>query len=80
LETIVFGNFSVQDILTIAVVIISAIILIKIIKTLFKKEKNTPHLQRVRCGNCGWEGQVSRYAGRCPRCNTVLGEQKGIKK
>ncbi|MBW1742138.1 MAG: hypothetical protein JRJ47_01745 [Deltaproteobacteria bacterium] len=34
------------------------------------------HIQAVECTGCGWQGQVSRYAGRCPVCNTPLGEQK----
>jgi small conductance mechanosensitive channel len=35
-----------------------------------------PWVQVTDCPNCGWKGQTSRYAGRCPRCNTMIGEQR----
>ena len=39
-----------------------------------KKEK--PWLQASTCPACGWSGKTSRYAGRCPRCNGPIGDQK----
>jgi hypothetical protein len=39
-----------------------------------RPKKERPDYQSVECG-CGWKGQVSRYAGRCPKCNEKLGQQ-----
>ncbi|QTA87240.1 hypothetical protein [Desulfonema magnum] len=75
MDTIVFGNYSVQDVLIAAGVIIALLILISAVRKLFKKEKVSEHIQVIRCKNCGWRGQVSRYAGRCPKCNEPLGDQ-----
>jgi hypothetical protein len=45
------------------------------VRLLFRPKENR-HIQAVTCETCGWRGQVSRYAGRCPGCNTPLGEQR----
>jgi len=44
-------------------------------RLLFRRKENR-HIQTSRCEVCGWQGHVSRYAGRCPGCNNPLGEQK----
>ena len=43
---------------------------------IFGKKGGDEHIQLVQCSGCGWQGRVSRYAGRCPKCNTPLGDQK----
>ena len=43
---------------------------------LLKREKQKPWIEQAACTSCGWKGQVSRYAGRCPGCNAPLGEQR----
>ena len=47
-----------------------------IVKNIAQKKKEKRHIQIVQCYNCNWKGKVSRYAGRCPRCNEPLGDQK----
>jgi predicted Zn-ribbon and HTH transcriptional regulator len=32
-------------------------------------------MQFAACKSCGWQGQVSRHAGRCPACNQPLGDR-----
>ncbi len=76
MDTIVFGTYTLQHLLIAGSVALGLLILIGIVKSIFKKEKVNPHTQTARCGSCGWQGQVSRYAGRCPKCNEPLGEQK----
>ena len=52
------------------------LIFIGIMMKVFKKKENSQHFQFVDCLNCDWQGNVSRYAGRCPKCNQPLGERK----
>lgn len=77
LDTIVFSNYTLKELLIFAgVALFVLLILWTIVKKLFKKKESDIHVQRVRCPSCGWQGQVSRYAGRCPGCNEPLGDQK----
>ena len=55
------------------------LVLYVLAKALFK-EKKSEHIQTASCLSCGWRGQVSRYAGRCPKCNDPLGDMKARKK
>jgi hypothetical protein len=75
MDTILFGTVAVKHILLPAVVVIAAFILFRVMKR-FKKKTPNEHVQGVECGNCGWQGRVSRLAGRCPVCNAPLGDQK----
>jgi hypothetical protein len=74
MEIPVFGSVTVGQLLAVAAAVIGCLIVISIIKKLFKKEKASAHTQEVQCG-CGWKGRVSIHAGRCPKCNTPLGSQ-----
>jgi ssDNA-binding Zn-finger/Zn-ribbon topoisomerase 1 len=42
-----------------------------------RRKKPKSWIQTTRCPKCGWKGQTSRYAGRCPQCNTPIGDRKG---
>jgi uncharacterized protein with PIN domain len=75
MDRIVFGGYSIQDLLIITGVVIGLLLLFKILKKLFKR-KDDQHMQLVHCQSCGWQGRVSRYAGRCPKCNKPLGDLK----
>jgi hypothetical protein len=76
MDTIVFGQYSVQDLLIGAGFVVGILILLVILRRIFGKKKEGRHIQTVECEGCGWQGRVSRYAGRCPVCNTPLGDQK----
>lgn len=76
MDTIVFGRYTVQDLLIIAGVTVVFLILLVILKKVFMKKERGQHFQFVDCINCGWHGKVSRHAGRCPKCNEPLGEQR----
>jgi len=76
MDTIIFGTVAVKHILVPAGAIIAAFILFSVVKNLLKKEKSSKHTQSVECLSCGWRGQVSRLAGRCPVCNTPIGDQR----
>ena len=76
MDTIVFGQYTVQDLLVAAGFVVGVLILVIILKQIFRKKEGSEHIQVVACSGCGWQGRVSRYAGRCPKCNTPLGDQK----
>ena len=56
--------------------VVGLFILVRILRGLFRNTSSSPLFQLAACPDCGWRGQVSRYAGRCPQCNRPLGEQK----
>ncbi len=76
LNTVVFGAYTVKDLLPYLIGLVALVIIWKIVKNFFTTEEVSEHAQIVRCRNCGWQGQVSRYAGRCPKCNEPLGDRK----
>ena len=76
MDIIVFGEYTLQDVLIAVGIVVGLLILWSIVKKLFKKDETDEHMQKVTCKGCGWQGQVSRYAGRCPKCNEPLGDLK----
>lgn len=76
MDKVVFGDYTVQDILIVAGVIVGLLVLIGIIKKMFYRSKSDVYAQMARCSQCGWQGRVSKYAGRCPRCNNTLGDRR----
>ncbi len=76
LDRVIFANLTIEHLLWIAGGIVLLLVLVSIFKRLFAKKEEAPHYQKTRCQNCGWQGQISRLAGRCPQCNEPLGEQR----
>jgi predicted Zn-ribbon and HTH transcriptional regulator len=76
MDKIVFGRYSLQDLLVGAGFALGVVILLVVLRQIFRKKEGDVHIQSVQCWSCGWQGRVSRYAGRCPKCNTRLGDQK----
>ena len=76
-DMVVFGNFTLKQLAVYGGGLIALLIVISFLRNLFKtKEDAGEHVQMVRCKNCGWQGKVSRYVGRCPQCNTPIGDRK----
>lgn len=57
---------------------VGVLVFISILKSLFSSKKPDQHSETVQCA-CGWQGQVSVYAGRCPQCNKPIGMRKASK-
>ena len=76
MDAIVFGSYTVRTVLQYGGMALGAVVLLTVLATFFKKDTSGDHVQAVECLGCGWRGQVSRYAGRCPKCNTPLGERR----
>jgi predicted Zn-ribbon and HTH transcriptional regulator len=76
MEKILFAGYTVQDVILAAGIGIGILILFSFLKKIFRKEKTDPYMQLATCNDCGWQGQVSRHAGRCPGCNQPLGDRR----
>jgi predicted Zn-ribbon and HTH transcriptional regulator len=76
MDKVVFAQYTVQDLFVAAGFVVGIFIVLVILKQIFGGKKQSRHIQTVECTGCGWQGQVSRYTGRCPVCNSPLGEQK----
>jgi predicted Zn-ribbon and HTH transcriptional regulator len=76
MDTTIFGPLALKHILVPAGVVIAAFIIFAVVKKFFKKKAPSEYTQLVECRGCGWQGRVSRLAGRCPACNTPLGDQR----
>jgi predicted Zn-ribbon and HTH transcriptional regulator len=68
--------------MTTPVLLAAALLGLAVIGLLWKwlrRKKPKSWIQVASCPDCGWTGQTSRYAGRCPKCNARIGDQKGSK-
>ncbi len=74
MDTVVFG-LTTQQLLMAGGTTVSVLVLAMVIRAFLGRKKEDRHMQVVRCAACGWKGRVSRYAGRCPKCNQSLGDQ-----
>jgi len=75
LDTIVFNDVTVEQLLPWlgAVVVLYAVF--RIYKILFAKKKvNLQHTVYFACSNCGWEGHISKFGTRCPKCDAPAGD------
>jgi hypothetical protein len=75
MDTVVFGNITVLHLIIVVVALIVLSMLVDRLRKLFVKDTLDENLQRVVCRSCGWQGRVSRIAGRCPKCNEPLGDR-----
>ncbi|MBI4700508.1 MAG: hypothetical protein HY744_04970 [Deltaproteobacteria bacterium] len=71
----VFGSFTLLHLLLAVAGIVVAGYVLSALGRLFSGRKQDAHVQAARCSACGWQGRVSRLAGRCPRCNAPLGDR-----
>lgn len=65
-----------MDVLAVASTAFAALVVAALLVRLLRRRRLPPHLQQATCPACGWEGTVSRYAGRCPACNAPVGERR----
>lgn len=76
MDTVLFGTYTVGTVLKYGGIAVGVIAVLTVAMKIFGKSEPNEHVQAVECLGCGWRGHVSRYAGRCPKCNTPLGDRK----
>jgi hypothetical protein len=75
LNTIVFGEITLGRVLVWLGVLALLSLIVKIYKALFGKRKvNLQHTVYFVCRHCGWEGTVSKFGTRCPKCDAPTGD------
>ena len=75
LDTILFNGISVGQLLPWLVAVAVLYAVFKIYRALFSKKKVTlQHTVYFACGNCGWEGHISKFGTRCPKCDAATGD------
>mgnify|MGYP005831597389 CR=1 FL=1 len=57
-------------VLHIIIVVVGVILVMWIYPLLFKPKRATDVYETVRCLECGWTGQVSKYHRVCRKCNS----------
>ena len=78
LDTIVFNDITVGRILFWIAVVVAMNLVFKLYKALFGKKKVTlQHTVYFACSNCGWEGHISKFGHRCPKCDASTGDLGG---
>ncbi|MFH1809890.1 MAG: hypothetical protein ABIJ09_14185 [Pseudomonadota bacterium] len=75
METVVFGNVTVMRLVLWAGGAVVLLVAFTILRRLLSAPRTSQHQQTTTCPACGWKGVVSRYAGRCPKCNGALGDK-----
>jgi hypothetical protein len=62
-----------ENILYIALIVAVILVAASIIKGIFFKKKTdlSKTHEKVRCA-CGWEGMISKYVDKCPKCGQVV--------
>jgi Zn finger protein HypA/HybF involved in hydrogenase expression len=75
LDTIIFNDITVGQLLPWFLVVVVFYTLLKIYKIFFAKKKvNLQHTVYFACSSCGWEGHISKFGTRCPKCDAAAGD------
>ncbi len=54
--------------------VIVALVTLLVVRRLMKAGRvEGPMIQQLKCGNCGWQGSVSKHKPKCPKCGNSLG-------
>lgn len=78
LDYIVFNEVTLGRMLSWLAAVVVLYMLFRIYKFLFGKKKvNLQHTAYFVCRNCGWEGHVSKFGTRCPKCDAPAGNPGG---
>lgn len=78
LDTILFYDVSVGQLLPWLIAAAALYAVLKIYMIFFRKKKvNLQHTVYFACSNCGWEGHISKFGTRCPKCDAAAGDIVG---
>ncbi|MCB2147445.1 MAG: hypothetical protein KQI81_13300 [Deltaproteobacteria bacterium] len=74
MDTILFNGITVGRLIPWLAAVAVLYAALKIYKALFAKKKvNLQHTVYFVCSNCGWEGHISKFGTRCPKCDAAAG-------
>ena len=75
LDTVLINDITVGQVLPWLVAVVALLAIVKLYKALFRKKKvNLQHTVYFVCNNCGWEGHISKFGTRCPKCDAATGD------
>lgn len=70
LDTVIFQNITLGQLAAWTLAAVALYGIIKFYRALFvKKKTNLQHTVYFVCTHCGWEGHISKFGTRCPKCN-----------
>ena len=75
LDTIVFNDITVGQMLPWLLGVVAVYAIVKTYRALFMKKKvNLQHMVYFACSNCRWEGHISKFGTRCPKCDAAVND------
>ncbi len=75
LDTILLNDLTLRQILPWLVAVVAVVAIVKIYRAFFMKKKvNLQHMVYFACNNCRWEGHISKFGTRCPKCDASIGD------
>ena len=78
LDTIIINDITLGQILLWVGVGFGLYAILKLYRLLFARKKvNLQHRVYFACSNCGWEGHISKFGNRCPKCDASAGNTEG---
>ena len=78
LDTIVFNDVTVGQLLPWLIAVAAIYAILKIYTVFFRKKKvNLQHTVYFACSSCGWEGHISKFGTRCPKCDAAADDLGG---
>jgi hypothetical protein len=78
LDTIIFNGFTLGRMLFWLAAVAVLVLLLKIYKFIFGTKKvKLQHTVYYVCSSCGWEGHISKFGTRCPKCDASTGDLSG---
>ena len=75
-DMVIFWNITSRQLLYACGAVLVAIVFAKLIKKLFfkKRDELKDAVYRV-CDKCGWQGYISKFDTRCPKCSQPFIEE-----
>jgi hypothetical protein len=74
LDTVIIYDITLKQMLLWLGLGFSLVAILKLYRILFARKKvNLQHLVYFACSNCGWEGHISKFGTRCPKCDASVG-------
>lgn len=78
LDHIVVNDVTLGRMLSWFVMVVVLYLLYRCYRVLFGKKKvNLQHTVYFVCRHCGWEGHISKFGTRCPKCDAPAGRPDG---